>query len=345
MKKKTIYLGLLASMLAMAGAQASEFVGGFVGAKVGSNRSDISGLAAASGKSTTTYGLDGGYNWDMQRFLLGVDAFADFNGKSDHTTAAAPFTTNYGSDAYGVDLKLGLPNGNWMPYGRLGYSHTKGTGSASAISGGDLHGGLGIEYKYAPSWGVSAEWMRSAAKSNGSKLSNDNFTVGLRYYFGVAAAAPEPVAEKAAPAPRLAPAPVAAPMPEERWKTILTEKPVRLEGANFASGSSKLLKTADAKLSEVVNAAREYPQVGLAVSGHTDSTGSKALNQKLSEHRAAAVKAWLVKHGVAADRISTAGYADTKPVADNKTKAGRAANRRVEVQYVIREEKKVRATE
>ena len=161
----------------------------------------------------------------------------------------------------------------------------------------------------------------------------------------------DPVKEKpvAAPAPAPAPAPVAAPapapQPKESWKTVLTEKPVRLEGANFATNSAKLLKTADVKLSEVVNAAKQYSEVKLEVSGHTDNRGKKALNQKLSEHRAAAVKTWLVKHGVAADRISTAGYADTQPIADNKTKAGRAANRRVEVRYVIKEEKKVRVTE
>ena len=157
------------------------------------------------------------------------------------------------------------------------------------------------------------------------------------------APAPKPQPVAAAPAPEPAPAP--APQPKESWKTILTEKPVRLDGANFDTGSARLLKTADARLSEVVNAATQYPDVNLEVSGHTDNTGSRANNQKLSESRAAAVKAWLVKHGVAANRISTSGHADTQPLADNKTKAGRAANRRVEVRYVIKEEKKVRVTE
>jgi len=159
----------------------------------------------------------------------------------------------------------------------------------------------------------------------------------------VAAPAPAPVVVPPAPPPVVAPAP--PPKPKEQWKTILTEKPVRLEGANFATNSATLLKTADVKLNEVVNAAKQYPEVKLEVSGHTDSRGSKALNKKLSENRAAAVKAWLVKHGVAADRISTAGYADEQPIADNKTEAGRAANRRVEVRYAVKEEKSIRVTE
>lgn len=350
MKKRTITLALLAAISALASAQASEFDGGFVGARVGNNRSDISGPAAAGGKDATTYGIEGGYNWDMQRYLLGVDVFADSNSKADH--AAVP-TNNYGSNAYGVDMKLGLPKGSWMPYARLGYSQTDGTNGASAISGGSLLGGVGIEYKFAPNWGVNAEWSGSSAKTNGSKLNNDNLTLGIRYYFGVTKAvpAPAPVAVKEAPKaePIAAPAPEAkslsAVQPKESWKTILTETPVRLEGANFATGSSRLLKTADVKLNEVVNAAKQYPEVQLEVSGHTDNRGKKALNQKLSNNRAAAVKTYLVKHGVAADRISTAGYADTQPIADNKTETGRAANRRVEVRYAIKEEKKVRVTE
>ncbi|NOT82262.1 MAG: OmpA family protein, partial [Gallionella sp.] len=68
----------------------------------------------------------------------------------------------------------------------------------------------------------------------------------------------------------------------------------------------------------------------------------EAKNVKLSAARAAAVKAYLVKKGVAADRISTKGVGSANPVGDNKTKEGRAANRRVEVTSTVREEKKVR---
>jgi OOP family OmpA-OmpF porin len=105
----------------------------------------------------------------------------------------------------------------------------------------------------------------------------------------------------------------------------------RLEGANFATGSAELLSAADAKLGEVVTAAKQNPEMKFEVSGHTDNRGDKAANQKLSEERAAAVKTWLVKHGVAANRISTSGYGETQPIADNQTESGRSANRRVEV--------------
>ena len=120
------------------------------------------------------------------------------------------------------------------------------------------------------------------------------------------------------------------------------KKPVRIEGAKFDINSAKLKPTADAKLQQVVDFASKYPDADLEVSGHTSSPGSEASNQKLSERRAAAVKAYLVKKGIAANRIAAKGYGETMPVADNKTAEGRAANRRVEIRYTIREEKKVR---
>jgi len=68
--------------------------------------------------------------------------------------------------------------------------------------------------------------------------------------------------------------------------------------------------------------------------GHADWTGPAAYNQKLSERRAAAVKAYLVTKGVSPNRIYTEGKGETQPVADNKTREGRAKNRRVDVEIV-----------
>lgn len=69
----------------------------------------------------------------------------------------------------------------------------------------------------------------------------------------------------------------------------------------------------------------------VTLSGYTDSIGTAAYNQKLSERRANSVKAYLVKKGVAANRITAQGFGKTKPIADNKTRQGRAKNRRVEI--------------
>jgi OOP family OmpA-OmpF porin len=355
MKKSTMTIALAAALLSVSVAQASEFSGGWIGAKAGSNRSDVAGSGTAllpnfSKASANTYGFEGGYNWDKGNFLLGVDGFADFNQKKNHDTTPAGIA-NYGSDVYGVDLKLGLPSGNWLPYAKLGYASSRGTGTGLTGSASGAHLGLGVEYKIAAHWSLAGEYTNTSSKASGLKLNNNNFTIGLNYYFDspyvapvvAAVAAPVVVKEVAKPAPVAAPAPVVA--PKESFKTIFSDKPVTIEGANFDTNSAKLKRTADKKLNEVVDFAAKYKESNLAVSGHTDSTGSAKLNQKLSVARAASVKAFLVKKGVAADRIATTGEASARPVADNKTKAGRALNRRVEITSVVKESKQVRVTE
>jgi OOP family OmpA-OmpF porin len=335
MKKilSVLSLSLLAA-LATGSAAAGEFDGGWFGAKVGSNQSSVTNYDS---KRATTYGIEAGYNWNMGGYLLGVDGFADSSNKAGHTPA--PY--NYGSSAYGLDVKLGIDGGSWLPYAKVGYARTDGTGDAGAIGGSDVHLGLGVEYKFAPNWSLAGEYANSSAKTGGLKLNNNNLTLGLNYYFGKPAA---PAAPVVAEAPK--PAPVAAPAPvKETWKTLLEDKPVQIEGANFDTNSAQLRKTAYPKLDDVVGFAAKYSDAKLVVGGHTDNRGSKAYNQKLSERRAAAVKAYLVKKGVAAERISTQGYGFDQPVADNKTAEGRAKNRRVEIRSTMKVETRVRVVE
>ena len=105
---------------------------------------------------------------------------------------------------------------------------------------------------------------------------------------------------------------------------------------NFAVGSANI---AASSLSEVDNLAKAlvaYPSVHIEIGGHTDNTGSATNNLALSGKRAAAVKARLMEKGVDASRITTKGYGDTAPVADNTTDAGRKANRRTEAMITKR---------
>ena len=76
---------------------------------------------------------------------------------------------------------------------------------------------------------------------------------------------------------------------------------------------------------------KEYPSSNFSIEGHTDSDGKDAANQTLSDNRAAAVKNYLIENGIAASRLSSVGYGESKPIDTNKTKAGKANNRRVEV--------------
>ncbi|MBP6432803.1 MAG: OmpA family protein, partial [Ferruginibacter sp.] len=99
----------------------------------------------------------------------------------------------------------------------------------------------------------------------------------------------------------------------------------------FATGSSKLLAKSYKPLNDVVKILSDNPSYNLTIDGHTDNTGDAAKNQTLSENRAASVQAYLESKGISADRLTSAGYGQDKPAADNKTAAGRALNRRVEM--------------
>ncbi|MDH7463340.1 DUF5723 family protein [Chitinophagaceae bacterium 26-R-25] len=99
----------------------------------------------------------------------------------------------------------------------------------------------------------------------------------------------------------------------------------------FQSGKAVILAASNAQLNEVVKVLKADTTLNIAVNGHTDNTGKAEANLKVSQQRADAVKAYFVKKGVAASRITATGYGDTKPVAPNTTVAGRQKNRRVEL--------------
>ncbi|TXF88886.1 OmpA family protein [Neolewinella aurantiaca] len=115
---------------------------------------------------------------------------------------------------------------------------------------------------------------------------------------------------------------------------IKQEVKERLEYAaravRFETGSDKLKEESYIVLSEVAGIMRQYPDYDLTISGHTDNVGSDVTNLALSERRAAACLKFIVATGIKEGRISSAGYGESRPVADNGTASGRRINRRVE---------------
>ncbi|OZV70922.1 OmpA family protein [Winogradskyella aurantia] len=99
----------------------------------------------------------------------------------------------------------------------------------------------------------------------------------------------------------------------------------------FDTGKATFKTETDKVLQAMVTIFKEYPKAEFSIDGHTDSTGSKATNQRLSERRANAVRDYLIANGISADRLTATGYGEDKPIADNRTRAGREENRRVEV--------------
>ncbi|MBS7786039.1 OmpA family protein [Flavobacterium sp. CYK-55] len=102
----------------------------------------------------------------------------------------------------------------------------------------------------------------------------------------------------------------------------------------FNSGKSTFQQQTYPVLQSIAAILKEYPSSSFSIEGHTDSDGKDAANQKLSEERAAAVKNYLIENGIAASRLTSAGFGESKPIDSNKTKAGKANNRRVEVKLV-----------
>ena len=140
------------------------------------------------------------------------------------------------------------------------------------------------------------------------------------------AAAPAPAAAPAAPA--VAPAPAPAPA------AAVATKVTYAADAFFDFDKSVLKPEGKAKLDDLISKVKDVNLEVIIAVGHTDSVGSDTYNQKLSVRRSEAVKAYLVSKGIEKNRVYTEGKGEKQPVADNKTKEGRAKNRRVEIEVV-----------
>lgn len=117
-------------------------------------------------------------------------------------------------------------------------------------------------------------------------------------------------------------------------------EPVRVElDVKFDFDKTAVREESQADIKALADFMSQYPSTSTVVEGHTDSVGTDAYNQNLSERRANAVRDVLVnQYGVSGDRVSSVGYGESRPVADNATAEGRAINRRVEAEVEARPE-------
>ena len=128
--------------------------------------------------------------------------------------------------------------------------------------------------------------------------------------------APPPASALVAPAP--------APAPDSCGRIVL-------RGVNFAFDSAEIDAASEGVLDVAADTLKECPSVAVRVEGNTDSIGTDAYNQGLSERRAENVRGHLIGRGVSASRLTAVGYGESQPIASNDTEEGRSLNRRVEL--------------
>ena len=139
--------------------------------------------------------------------------------------------------------------------------------------------------------------------------------------------APKPVAATPTPPPVVSPPPPPPPPPAAQKVTYAAD--------TFFDFDKSVVKPAGkAKLDDLISKVKDINLEVIIAVGHTDSIGTDAYNQKLSVRRAEAVKAYLVSKGIEKNRVYTEGKGEKQPIADNRTAAGRAKNRRVEIEVV-----------
>ncbi|PWI32143.1 hypothetical protein DI392_17430 [Vibrio albus] len=227
-----------------------------------------------------------------------------------------PLTENLG--AY---LKLGLA---WIDYG----SYDDDFSPLAAIGG---------EYALSDSWVARLEYQHVNDMNEGiiDDMDANSVFFGLAYKFGSAVAQPMPepepvvmVEEEPEPTPVIQPEPEPEPEPAPVLETkIFKEFGVEL----FDTNSADLADGSEQYFDWLVGVMKKYPQAEAEIVGHTDSRGSEAYNQTLSEKRAQAVADYLIQNGIEASRLTVSGAGESLPKVSNDTAEGRMQNRRVEV--------------
>jgi outer membrane protein OmpA-like peptidoglycan-associated protein len=234
-----------------------------------------------------------------------------------------------------VGPRLSLPLGELFEF----YATAQG-GYFAGVSGSLTHSapgfsvGGGLDYNLTPqvAVGVSGRWNRAymapqpnllpqqvASQQGPSDAQWLTGGISMKYSFN-------------APPPAPKPAPVVAEAPAPPPPAPMMKKKIVLRGVHFDTAKWNIRADARPILDEAISTLKENADVNVSVEGHTDSRGSDAYNQKLSEQRATSVADYLEKGGIAKSRlVKIVGFGESTPVASNKTVDGMQQNRRVEL--------------
>ncbi len=345
----TTLLACAASLGAQEGTNWVALQGAYVKQQDSSHLKDGAGLGLGLGRWFTD-------RWGAELGVLGAELKPDPSGdKKTETNPSLSALFNFRPGAT-----------DWIPYLRAGLGASY---QPKPILGSDgdwralYLAGLGVQF-------FPGERLVSSVELRAQRIGTDTpfrtewlALAGFGYRWGggrVLPPPPPPPAPEPAPAPEpvkaepVAPPPPPPPPPapvEEAAKPVPPPPPQKivLDEAvlHFANGRAELPAEAVEAIQKVAESLKAFKgDYSLEVSGHTSSTGGKALNKALSKRRADAVAKILVDAGIPAASVTTVGVGPDKPIADNKSKEGQAKNRRVEIDVKVKGENvEVRKTE
>lgn len=279
-------------------------------------------------------GIEGGYQFTPE---WGYRVYYDYLRGDLETSDSA----HSSGSVLGIDAIY-----NFTPnfYGSLGINGTE----FSDVTNRFVRVGAGYKEFFNNNWALTIE---GAVQQSDGDLTEFMFMTGLRYYFG---GAQQSTYTKPEPAPAPAPAPKPQPVDsdgdgvmDDKDQCPNTQMGYKVDAdgcvmyanetvtrelvVTFALNSAEISAGQTNDIRDTAAFLREYPQLDIVIEGHTDDTGAATYNQQLSDRRAKAVGDSLINDfGIAAERISTVGYGESRPKYPNNSSENRAKNRRIE---------------
>lgn len=309
----------------VASAQSHDFNdpynGHYIGARYGYTQHD----GACDNVSTNCDDEDDGWGvfWGYD-FNRNVALELSYNEVGESTATYANWPSEFTGGLRETDLSLKFSHTLYRQtriFAKIGAAYWKSkveaTGFRNDDDGWSPLGGVGLEFPFSSRWAGRIEYQYVDDLGNDLVGHADSHFLNFGLVYNFSSRAPKPVVQ-----PREETRPVYRPEPQ---KITVDE---HLNGPLFAFDRADLRNTA--AVEPVLKMLRDNPETTVRIAGHTDSKGTNAYNQGLSERRASAVAQYLSSNGISSSRITTVGLGEEQPVADNSTDQGRAQNRRVE---------------